>query len=284
MKLETVEPVSAAIELKLSSAQILVIWSGLNHIICAYQTREAVGRAITAYPFQLVPLPPELDSGTFSQEMMNRVGSLWTKLKSLRSTGGKVQLDSFELRAAAYSARTSVKVARMEMREARKEGKESTSRTVAAKQALKQVSQGKKQVIDFLERYMKRAERLLRKTAGSDQQKALSKEWRSHLRWIVFHLAYFKPYRIPGRSARQMQIQWVEELVKMAEAAILIRRLKLPAPDRLRKVIRQFLFYSRRGRIARYHHVYMLRNSNKPFASARLFEFIEPRLYLEKSK
>ena len=63
---------------------------------------------MTSYPFAIRPLPPELDSGTFSARMMDRITNLWIKIKPIRTTGGTVGLDEFELRAAIFSVRTTV--------------------------------------------------------------------------------------------------------------------------------------------------------------------------------
>lgn len=283
MDLGPVEPASAAIEVRLSKAQIAVIWPGLNYIVGAYMVRESGGQTGTSYLFQLQPLPPGFDSGTFSQSMMNRLGWLCVKLEAMRVTGGRVRLDAFELRGAAFSARTSIKVERIKIRGARKRGAESKRIPVSAGRPVRRISRDKKAVIKYLENCMKRAVRQFRKTAGSRQYKESSKEWQSHLQWVKYRLAYFKPYRRPGLGARGLQILCVNELVKMAEDAIRIRGYKMPAAESLRHVIRQFIAYSRRGRIGQYNHVYMLRKSKSPLAKATLFEFIEPRLYLEKS-
>ena len=50
----------------------------------------------------------------------------------MRAAGGRVRLDAFELRATAFSARTSIKVERMKIGKARKPGVESEGAAVTA--------------------------------------------------------------------------------------------------------------------------------------------------------
>lgn len=283
MDLEPVEPADAAIGLRLTKGQIELIWPGLNHVMCGALTREARRAVRTAYPFRIQPLPPGFDSGTFSPQMMNRVGVLQVKLQPLKQTGGKVRLDTFELRAAAYCARTSSAVFRMDLKKARKQGASGRHRADLAEKSLERLQTRKPRLLEFLETHMKRAESQFLKVVPRDEYRALSNEWKSHLRWMEFNLAYFKPFRASPISLRKTRIDWVDQLVRMAEKAITARKLQLPEEERLRGIIRLYLNYSRRGRMGSFHHRYMLDNSESPIAQAKLFEFLEPRLYLERA-
>jgi hypothetical protein len=97
-----------------------------------------------------------------------------------------------------------------------------------------------------------------------------------------FRLIYFKPFRPLGAGYRKRQQEAIGRLVRMAKQAILAERSKFPDESELRRVIRQFIRYSRRGRQGTKHHRYMLRHSESPFAQAALLQFIERRINLRK--
>jgi hypothetical protein len=140
-----------------------------------------------------------------------------------------------------------------------------------------------KRLIRSLERHMKRGHRRLLNEISPIQFRALSKEWQSHLRWMRFHLIYFKPFRPLGARQRKRQQEIIDRLVSMAKQAILAERFRPPNERVLRRVIRQFVRYSRRGRQGAKHHRYMLTYSESPFAQAALLQFIERRINLRKS-
>jgi hypothetical protein len=255
-----------------------IIWPGLDHIVRAFLTREMAGESLTAYPFRIQPLPPGFDSGNFSPSMADRIRRLWAKLQPLLKTGGRVRMDSFELRAAVLSARITLTLERVLVRKARKRGTRTKVRLPPSKKAMQKLEQRKRSVIETLERYMKRANRRFLAQASRNEFKALSKEWQSHLRWIRFHLAYFKPFRPSGPGLRKRQRETIDRLVKMATLAIEDQGFELPDPGELRHVIRLFVRYSRRGRRDLKHHRYMLANKDRFFARDELFRFLKPRL------
>lgn len=67
--------------------------------------------------------------------------------------------------------------------------------------AIEKLETSTKPVIRTLERLMKRANRQFLKVSPWTFE-SCSKEWRWHLRWIRFHLAYFNPPSIPGSLRR----------------------------------------------------------------------------------
>jgi hypothetical protein len=269
-----------AIKLRLTKAQISVIWPGLDHIIRADLTRKVSGQALTSYPFQIQPLPMGFDSGTFSPSMMKRIERLWIKLKPIASKGGRIRMDAFELRAAALSVRVTLKLQRLKAQktlhgEADAKGQFSLDRTT-----IKELKVRTERVIRSLERNMKRANRQFLTQVSTDEFKALSKEWQLHLRWIRFSLAYFKPFCAFGPGRRRLQRVEIDQLVQMARQAIMDQGFEPPDPGEIRKAIRLFVRYSRRGRQGAKHFRYMLKNRDSSLALSELFEFLEPRLGL----
>lgn len=273
----------AAVEVRLNKEQVSAIWPGLNYIICQWLTKKEAGQSITSYPFQSRPLPPGSDSGTFSARMMDRVQQLWIKSQPIRATGGTIWLDEFELRAAILSARTSVKHERYEIQREAKKRTAAQSRVANAKRALKRKLPGKERVVEFLETALKQANRRLKSVVGPEEFKSQSAEWQSHLRWIEWHLTYFKSVPVLSKSIRKMQKDWVDILVDKAEKAIVNLKYKLPEPAALRRVMSLFLTYSLRGRMGTYNHIFMVQNQNTPAGEFELFDFVNKRIPLKKA-
>lgn len=274
----------AAVEVRLTKEQVSVIWPGLNYIICQWLTQKMSGQSVTSYPFRIQPLPPDSDSGTFSARMMDRIQQLWTKIQPIIATGGKIQLDEFEIRAAIFSARTGVKVERYQIQRARKKGAAAQAGVADAKRDLKRNVLRKEHVVEFLETALKRANRQLKSEIGPEEFKAQSKEWQSHLRWIEFHLTYFTSFKpFPVLSARKINKMFVNVLVDKARKAIVNLKYKPPNPEDLRRVMRQYLAYSQRGRMGKYDHICMSRNQNSPAGQFELFDFVNERIPLEKA-
>jgi hypothetical protein len=216
---------------------------------------------------------------------MNRMIGLCAKLKPKRSKGGTFKLDSFELRCAAFSARVTLKLEGFEAQEPRKSnpnvlGKRSGRDPNAVKNLVLRI----RNCLKFLEREMKRAKRQFLKVGTSSEFKALSKEWRSHLRWMQYHLAYFKPFRPVGPEVRRMQWKTVDLLVAMAKKAIEAKGVEVPDQKLLRKIIRQFIRDCHRGRVGHHDFRYMLHHQQSPIAQSELFEYVARRLGKEKRK
>ncbi len=277
---QSVETDSTAVRLRLTKQQVSVIWPGLNYIICQFLTRQETGQAVTSYPFRIQPLPPGSDSGTFSAPMMDRIQQLWSKIQPIKTTGGDLQLDEFELRAAIFAARTSVKLDRRDVEKTRKQGAKTKHRVAGAKRALNKQAREKTEAVEFLETALKRASRLLASEIGAEEFKTQSKEWQSHLRWIEYHLTYFKPFRVTGTSITKLHRGWVDILVVMAKKAIAELGYETPEPAELRAVMRQYLAYSLRGRMGEYNHIFMLRNRDRSVAQMKLFDFVQERIPL----
>ena len=275
---------TAMLSIRLSKSQTGLIWTGLNHIVCSYAMRERKEEPPTAYPFRIQPLPRTFDTGTFSLSMMNRTIALSAMLKAERSSGGTFNMDSFQLRAAAFSSRTTLQIQRFlaTTPKIRKSSLERRKRDGIDPESIKKLSLKIRALIKYLERQMKRAERRFVSERSSGEFKELSKEWRAHLRWMQYHLAYFKPFRPVGPGMRRMQRRRVDLLVAMAKKAIEARGPEIPNDKLLRGIIRSFIHDCRRGRVGYRDFLYMLDHQQNPIAQAELLEYIAPRLGLEE--
>ena len=111
----------------------------------------------------------------------------------------------------------------------------------------------------------------------------MSKEWRSHLLWMKFHLAYFKQV-IGVKSRGVVRRMVIDQLTVIAEKAIRYEGFEIPDSRDLRQVIRLYLRYSRRGRIGTFHFRYMLQNGQRREAQEYLFEFVQKRIKLKENR
>jgi hypothetical protein len=284
MPLEPADSDPTAINVRFSKQHVVIIWPGLHYIICQNQTREQSGRSVTSYAFDVDPLPPGCDSGTFSARMMDRIVQLFAKLQPINATGGGVWLGEFELRAAIFAARTSLQLERHHIRKAKKKGAEAQRRLARARRDLKKRDVQKKRVVEFLEKALKRASRQFKSVLGTEEFKSQSKEWQSHIRWIEFHLTYFKP--VPRLRSIRTKIRsiWLDQLVEMAEAAMLDQGYELPGRGELTPVLRTFLDYSIRGRMGEYDHMFMVENRDRSVAQLKLLDFVQERLVLQEAR
>jgi hypothetical protein len=158
-----------------------------------------------------------------------------------------------------------------------------TKKTLGLDQAaIKKRKQRTLPVIKSLERNLKRATRSSLKITPQSEFAKMSKEWQSHLRWMKFHLAYFKDVK-GARGRRFVHRGVIDRLIAIAEEAIVREGFEIPDARELRNVVRLFVRYSRRGRIGTFHFRYMLENSQRRAAQEFLFEFVQKRIHLQEA-
>jgi len=272
-----------AIKLRLSKSQMAIIWPGLDLIAKNYFMHVSTGESPNSYPFRTLPLPQGYDSGTWRQEFMDRIVALWKRLEPKKKLGGRVRLNFIELRVAALSARVTLKLKRMEAYGARKWSPESKRRRRLDRPAIVKFGVQTQRVIQSLERNMKKANRRFLSMYSQSEFRTLSKYWRSHLRWIRFHLTFFKSHRsLTGGYRKLYQLQ-IDTLVQIANEALLADGYELPDSRELRRAIRLFIQSSRRGRRGSYNHRFLLEHPSNPLGRSRLVDFIERRLELKEA-
>ncbi len=182
----------AAVKMRLSKTQMSVIWPGLNFLVLALLSREKFGTCEFAYSFRVCPLPRGFDDGTYRPAMTDRIRALWIRMKHIATTGGRVEMSAIEVRAAIYAARVNLQLLRRNVHDARRKDAKTKKTLGLDRTAIKKRKQQTGPVIKSLERNMKRATRSSLKFTPRSEFAEMSKEWQSHLRWMKFHLAYFK--------------------------------------------------------------------------------------------
>ena len=272
----------AAINIRLSAAQVSVIWPGLAFIASAYLIRRS-GRSVEyEYPFRVQPPPQGFDHGVCDATLMEQLLDLRSRLKPQAKTGGRVQMDAIDLRIAILAIRVSLDRWRMEAHDRRRrdpETKEWLCLDRASGQKLKMKSQ---RVILSLERHMKRANRLLLKVVHSDQYSELTKRWKALLRWIRLHLAYFTPFRPSRRFLRKLQRGFIDYLVKVAEEGLRYQAYEIPDAGEMRRMMRMYARYARRGNGSSFDFEQLLHKRANLDTKCSLADFAILRLNLKE--
>ncbi len=93
------------VKMRLTKEQAPVIWRGLNLIIQSYLIRLQTERSPHIYPFEIYQLAYGYDTGSFSQEIMDRMRTFYDRLKPKAVKGGRIQMDYIDLRVAILSVR-----------------------------------------------------------------------------------------------------------------------------------------------------------------------------------
>lgn len=267
--------------MRLTKTQMSIIWPGLNFIASAFLVNARDGDCEFAYPFRVFPLQRSFDTGTLSPSMRESILALRARLKPIAKTGGRNQMNAIEIRASIYAARVNLQLLRRNAYDARRKDAKTKKTLGLDEAAIKKRKQQTQLVIRSLERNLKRATRRFLKITSQSEFAKMSKEWQSHLRWMKFHLAYFKPVPL-GKGRRAARRMLIDRLIATAEEAIDREGFEIPGPQELRNVVRLFVRYSRRGRISKFHFRYMLANSQQREAQEFLFEFVKKRIKLQE--
>ena len=234
------------------------------------------------YPFRVCPLPRGFDVGTYRPAMMDRIRALWIRMKPIATTGGRVEMNAIEVRAAIYAVRVNLQLLRRKVHDARRKDAKTKRILGLDRAAIKRRKQQTWPVIKSLERNLKRATRSSLKITPRSEFGEMSKGWRSHLRWMKFHLAYFKVVPVL-RNTKIRRQKVIDQLAAIAEKAMRYEGFEIPDSRELRHVIRLFVRYSRLGRIGTFHFRYMLENSQRRAAQEFLFEFVKRRIHLQEA-
>lgn len=222
----------------------------------------------------------DVDYGTFSQQLMNTMVTLWARLEPKLNRRSRMQMDWLELSMAIFAARIGMRFRRYNLRTIRRSDPEVKRNWAQIRKARERLQEQTNGTITILERYRRRAERRSRSTVTNAEYAARVAEWRAHARWIRYNLAYFNP--LPSYGLRKLQRLLLDRLVAVAIAAIADEGYEAPEPAALRRVIRRFHQYSRQGRIFPYHHLIFLRPPIPYFARVFLAEFVVRRLQLRR--
>ncbi len=100
-----VDPINAAVRLRLSAAQIKILAPGIKLLVESYEIRQRSGSSQFTYPFRIFPPPPSFDRGCYHQSCMEKSLSLREALNTRSKSGQWVRVDTIELRAAIFAIR-----------------------------------------------------------------------------------------------------------------------------------------------------------------------------------
>jgi hypothetical protein len=238
-----------AVRFRLSPGQMSIIWPGLDLICTAHISWRDKKAAEYEFPFIIYPQPPEFDRGTYQPPLMKNILDLWQTLRRIKKVGGRVQMNTIDIRAAILAARLNVELLRKRRHIGRAWSPETKKRLGIDKQAGLEVRAKVTRVIRTLERHMKRANRLLLSEVSRHEFDSLMQLWKAHLRWVRLHLVYLRPWPKTMRGRKTGQQRILDQLVEMAAHGIRSEGYQPPEPRDLRKLMRLYVQYSRRGRV-----------------------------------
>jgi hypothetical protein len=220
--------------------------------------------------------------GTFSQPMMGQIAAVWKQLRSTVKAGGRVEMDTIELRATIFAIRAYIDYVRERRRFRRRFGPELKTRLLLDDESFVKLKNKSKRVILTLERHLKRANRALQKSITRSAFAERMHIWREHLLWMRLHIAYFKPLPpvVKGRKIQQQKI--LDELIQMVKRGIRQEGYQPPDEKDLRRMMRLYVRSARRGFQGEYIATRLLKNKNYLSANQHLADFVLKRLKLKE--
>jgi hypothetical protein len=273
----------AAIRFRLTSLQSSLIWRGLEFIVKSHIVRRDKGLIPYSYPFRLYPPPIGFDRGAYNTEIMDQIMDIWNTLLSKGAAGGRVQMNTLQVRAAIFAVRVHIDLWRKQKHIGRRWSADVKNRHCIDEAAFKQLELKAQRVIRSLERHRKRANRHLLTLITREEYAALIIDaWKKHLRWMRLRLVYFKPLPpvIPGNKTGFQLI--LNKLGEMVEQGIRNEGYRPLDAEELRRMMRLFVASSRRGREGGNWNIrYLLKNANSTPAKSFLANFVLRRLNLE---
>jgi hypothetical protein len=275
---------TTAIRFRFSAAQMCVLWPGLDLITSLHKERNTKDGIRFEYPFRMYPPPAGFDRGAFDQEMMNEILALWERLHPKSQTGGRMQMNAVELRAAIFAIRANISYVRRRRNDCGTKSPAPKNEPPIDDESFELLKIASKRVIHSLERRMKRANNALLKSATREEYAALMGRWRLHLRWMHLRLVWFKPLRSIISSGRIRQQQDLDELMKMAERGLQNAGYQPPEARELRQMMRLFARSARRFREGGYFVRTMLEKKTDFRNTWYLGQFVLDRLTLEEMK
>ena len=111
--------------------------------------------------------------------MMDRIRALAIRMKPIATTGGRVEMNDIDIRAAIFAARVNLQLLRRHVHDARRKDAKTKKTLGLDRAAIKKRKQQTGPVIKSLERDLKRATRSSLKITSRSEFAQMSKEWRS---------------------------------------------------------------------------------------------------------
>jgi hypothetical protein len=277
-----VTKITAVIRFRLSAAQMSVISPGLDLLFQSYAARQHKGGIRYEYPFRIYPPPGGFYRGEFDQNLRDNILDLWKRLRPKMKAGGRVQMNTIELRATIFAIRANIDFARKSRHDLRRLDPETKARFLLDDESYDQLKIKSQRVICSLECHMKRANRLLLKSVTQEQYKVLMNAWTAHLRWMRLHIAYFKPLPKVIRGRRIRQQHDLDDLTQMALRGLQKEGYVPPDLKELRRMMRLYVRSARRGREGDWTPRFLLSGSRGVSYCWYLAKFILRRLELKE--
>lgn len=245
---KTVTQFHPAVRLRFSPAQIAVLSPALQKLVKSFRQHQKHGTSPFTYPFRIYPPNKEFDRGTYNHDCMEKMIKLAETLRTNRNKRRWMEIDTVQLRAAAFAIRSHLDFVRLLRRQQRRKSHEVKARLHIDDKSFAQLKARAKHGLRLLERHMKRANRALLKAVGKEPYAALMASWKSHLRWMRLHIAYYKPLGKPVHGLRKRQQRDLDDLMQMAKRGLRNAGYQPPDNKELRRLMRLYARYARLGR------------------------------------
>ncbi|HKD61860.1 MAG TPA: hypothetical protein VKB38_18505, partial [Terracidiphilus sp.] len=272
----------STIRVRLAQAHSYLIARALTKLLWSYQKHQKSGASFFTYPFRNYPPPRGFDRGAFNQIIMDKILGLGEALTAKGNKKRWMELDTLQLRAAAFAVRAHVDYVRLVRRQQRRKAPEVKASLHIDDKSLSQLKEKTKHVIRSLERHMKRANRALINGLGKEHYDALMATWKAHLRWMRLHIAYYKPWGKPNPGRRRRQQKEIDELMEMAKQSLRNYGYLPPEEKELRHIMRLYARYARDFRKGHRTVRFLLKNRAEFSYSYRLAHFVIKRLNLKE--
>ena len=215
---------------RLSPSQIRVVRAGLNWIANNYQVRLE-GKAGDGRSFAQI-WKRRFDPGVYDQRFMDDLLAVHARVASLSASYGRLRFaSSFQVAGCALAIRIALK----------RHG-DGHNRL-----AIPRIGSVGKRALSRLEAIRKRAKRAEVKQWGMQAYRQQSHQWQRFVVWLRVHLASCYRMRLKIGSSG-LHRKNLTQLVDWTRQELQDRKDQLPDEPELRRLVRLFLSYVRRGR------------------------------------
>lgn len=202
---------------------------------------------------------PQLERGVFNQQLMDRIIALHAQVVTLKA-GGRLRVSaSFEFAACALSVRVALT--------SHKHGHININ--------VANIDRSAKRLLRRLENARKRAKRAEMRRSGHDAYKHEARSWQEFARWLRVAFLDCRCKRKRRLEPMRHRRAIINLLIGWTRAELIDRQEPLPPEHELRRFVRLFVRYVRRGR--RGWGVRHLMD-NQVFAASQIATFIQIRI------